>query len=86
MYIYSFQYLIQATGLNLERIFGIKSILTGTPLLTGSLLLVLGWAMVLGSFQCQGVLLLLHIVGQGPTVLAAGAEWVDLYFPYVFPF
>ena len=33
----------------------------------------LGWAMVLGSFQSQGVLLLLHIVGQGPTVLAAGA-------------
>ena len=25
----------------------------------------LGWAMVLGSFQCQGVLLLLHVVGQG---------------------
>ena len=24
----------------------------------------MGWAMVLGSFQCQGVLLLLHIVGQ----------------------
>ena len=32
----------------------------------------LGWAMVLGSFQCQGVLLLLHIVGQGLAVLAAG--------------
>ena len=27
--------------------------------------------MVLGSFQCWGVLLLLHIVGQGPPVLAA---------------
>ena len=26
----------------------------------------LGWAMVLGSFQSRGVLLLLHIVGQGP--------------------
>ena len=25
--------------------------------------------MVLGSFQCRGVLLLLHIVGQGPAVL-----------------
>ena len=36
----------------------------------------LGWAMVLGSFQCQGVILLLHIVGQGP----AGA----LYFFYIF--
>ena len=33
----------------------------------------LGRAMVLGSFQCRGVLLLWHIVGQGPAVLAAGA-------------
>ena len=33
----------------------------------------LGWAMVLGRFQCRGVLLLLHIVGQGPAVLASGA-------------
>ena len=32
----------------------------------------LGWAMALGSFQCRGVLLLLHIVGQVPAVLAAG--------------
>ena len=35
-----------------------------------------GWlslAMVLGSFQCRGVLLLWHMVGQGPAVLAAGA-------------
>ena len=29
--------------------------------------------MVLGSFQCRGVLLLWHMVGQGPDVLAAGA-------------
>ena len=29
--------------------------------------------MVLGSFQCWGDLLLLHIVGQGPAVFAAGA-------------
>ena len=36
----------------------------------------LGWAMVLGSFQCRGVLLLWHMVGQGPAVLAAGAGWV----------
>ena len=28
--------------------------------------------MVVGSFQCRGVLLLMHIVGQGPAVLAAG--------------
>ena len=40
----------------------------------------LGWAMVLGSFQCRGVLLLLHIVGQGPAVLAAGAGWVGYIF------
>ena len=36
--------------------------------------------MVLGSFQCRGVLLLLHIVGQGPAVLAAGAGWVGYIF------
>ena len=43
----------------------------------------LGWAMVLGSFQCRGVLLLLHIVGQGPDVLAAGAGRVGYIF-YIF--
>ena len=26
--------------------------------------------------QCQGVLLLWHIVGKGPAVLTAGAGWV----------
>ena len=36
--------------------------------------------MVLGSFQCWGVLLLLHVVGQGPAVLAAGAGRVDYIF------
>ena len=40
--------------------------------------------MVLGSFQCQGVLLLLHIVGQGSAVLsavlAAGAGRVGYTF------
>ena len=36
--------------------------------------------MVLGSFQCQGVLLLLHIVGQGPAVLAAGAGRMGYIF------
>ena len=40
----------------------------------------LGWAMVLGSFQCRGVLLLLHIVGQGPAVLAAGTGRVGYIF------
>ena len=39
--------------------------------------------MVLGSFQCRGVLLLLHIVGQGPAVLAAGAGRVGYIF-YIF--
>ena len=29
--------------------------------------------MVLGSFQYRGILLLVHIVGQGPAVIAAGA-------------
>ena len=40
----------------------------------------LGGAMVLGSFKCRGVLLHLHIVGQGPAVLAAGAGWVGVCF------
>ena len=39
----------------------------------------LGRAMVLGSFQCRGVLLLWHIVGQGPAVLAAGAGLVGRF-------
>ena len=43
----------------------------------------LGWAMVPGIFQCQAVLLLLHIVGQGPAVLAAGAGQVGYIF-YIF--
>ena len=44
----------------------------------------LGWAMVLGSFQRRGILLLLHIVGQGPAVLAAGAGLVGYIFFYIF--
>ena len=36
--------------------------------------------MVLGSFQCRGVLLLSHMVGQGPAVLAAGAGRVGCFF------
>ena len=43
----------------------------------------LGCAMLLGSFHCWGILLLLHIVGQGPAVLAAGAGWVGYSF-YIF--
>ena len=39
----------------------------------------LGRAMVLGSFQCRGVLLLRHMVGQGPAVLAAGAGCVGFF-------
>ena len=40
--------------------------------------------MVLGSFQCRGVLLLWHIVGQGHAVLAAGAGWVGCFFFFFF--
>ena len=36
--------------------------------------------MVLGSFQCRGVLLLWHMVGKGPAVLAAGAGRVGCFF------
>ena len=50
----------------------------------------LGWAMVPGSFHCRGVLLLLHIVGQGPAVLAAVAGRVGyilvtffIYLPFL---
>ena len=39
--------------------------------------------MVLGSFQCRGILLLLHIVGQGPAVVAAGVGRVGYIF-YIF--
>ena len=41
----------------------------------------LGWAM--GNFHCRGVLLLLHIVGQGSAVLAAGEGRVG-YIVYIF--
>ena len=44
----------------------------------------LGWAMVLGSFQCRGVLLLLHKVGQGSAVLAAGAGRVGYIYFFFF--
>ena len=45
----------------------------------------LGWAMVLGIFQCRGVLLILHIVGQGLAVHAASGGrvayiYIDIYF------
>ena len=43
----------------------------------------LGLAMMLGSFHCRGVLLLWHIVGQGPAVLAAGAGRVG-YVLFIF--
>ena len=45
----------------------------------------MGWAMVLGSFQCRGVLLYLHIVGQGPAALAAGAGRVGYIFLFFLP-
>ena len=40
--------------------------------------------MVLGSFQCRAVLLLLYIVGQGSAVLVAGAGRVGFIFFYIF--
>ena len=33
---------------------------------------MLGWALVLGNFQCQGILLIWKIVYQGFSVLAVG--------------
>ena len=42
--------------------------------------------MVLGSFHCRGVLLLWHMVGQGPTVLAAGAGPAGFVFFFFFFF
>ena len=45
--------------------------------------LFFGWfcrAMVLGSFQCRGVLLLWHLVGQGPAVFTAGMGRVGCFF------
>ena len=39
-----------------------------------------GRAMVLGSFQCRGVLLRWNLVGQGLAVLAAGAGRVGYFF------
>ena len=39
----------------------------------------LGRAMLLGSFQCRGVLLLWHMVGQGPAVLAAGLFFISSF-------
>ena len=35
---------------------------------------------MLGNFQFLGVLLLWHMVGQGPAVLAAGAGQVGYFF------
>ena len=46
----------------------------------------LGRAIVLGSFQCRGVLLLLHMVGQRPAVLAVGAGWVGYVLFLIFKF
>ena len=40
--------------------------------------------MVLGNFQCWGVLLLLHIIGKGPAVLAAEKGRVGYIFVFIF--
>ena len=47
---------------------------------------VVGRAMVPGRFQCRGVLLLWHMVGQGPAVFAAGAGRVGRFFFFLFCF
>ena len=44
----------------------------------------LGWVMVLGSFQCRGVPLLLHTVRQVHALLAAGAGRVGYICFYIF--
>ena len=48
-----------------------------------------GWlgramVLVLDSFQCGGVLLLWHMVGQRPAVLSPGAGWVGCVLFYFF--
>ena len=40
-------------------------------------------AMVLDSFQWRGVLLLLHIVGQGPAVGAGRVGYIFIFFTYL---
>ena len=43
--------------------------------------------MVLGNFQCRGILLLRKLVGQGPTALVVGACGVVwIFFSLVYPF
>ena len=42
-----------------------------------------GRAMVLGNFQCWGVLLICIILGLVPTVLPAGAGGVDFDFSFL---
>ena len=44
-----------------------------------------GWAMVLGNFQCKGILQIWIItVGQGPTMLAVGVGVGEGCFGYCF--
>ena len=40
--------------------------------------------MILGNFQCRGVLLIWLLVGQGPTVLSVGA--IGLFAYLICPF
>ena len=44
-----------------------------------------GRVMVLGSFQCRGILLFWHMIGQGPAVLAAGAGRMGCFFMFSSP-
>ena len=48
---------------------------------------MVGLVMVLGKFQCPGTLLIWTMIGQGPTVLAAGASGNCLnYFSLIYHF
>ena len=40
-------------------------------------------SMVLDSFQCRGVLLLWHMIGKGPVVLAAGVGQLFIYICFI---
>ena len=61
----------------INRVYCVRSVLKLMVLHNNSILNDewLAQAMVLGSCRCRGVLLLWHMVGQGPAVLAAGVGW-----------
>ena len=70
------------SSLKNENDYGLDSLTPPTADLNcapTSLIYVGGWV-VLGSFQCRGVLLLWHMVGQGPAVPTADAGRVGCFF------